>query len=165
MKLMVIGFGRSGKDLAAEVIAGKLGLSFESSSMFCIRHFLFDRLQKEFGFNTPEEAYENRHQPGMREWLYQNISDINKDDLTRVADAIFEKHDIYVGLRSYDELAAAKEKWPDLLVIWIDSEGRTPKESSGSCTVTKDQSDIIIENRGSIDEFNDKLNRFTNSMQ
>lgn len=159
MKLFITGYGRSGKDYAAEVIAGKLGLSFESSSMFCIRYFLFDRLQREFGFNTPEEVYKNRHQPGMREWLYQHISDINKEDLTTISTAIFQKHEIYVGIRSAVELEAAKKKWPDLLIIWIDAEGRIEPESSNSCTVTKDQADIIIENKNSIEEFEDKLRR------
>jgi len=159
MKLYICSGKRSGKDYAAEYLKCKLGIKYESSSMFAIKNVLFNRLQKEFGFKTPEEAYENRQSPEMRKWLFEAISDINKNDLTDLSALIFKENNCYVGIRNYEELEAAKKRWEDVMVIWIDAEGRVPEESVESCTVKKSQADVIIENKGTVEEFDDKLRR------
>lgn len=160
MKLLLIGYGRHGKDVCAEILSEHAGVFFESSSMFAIREFLFDRIKEEFGYHSPEEAYENRHQPGMREWLYREISAINANDLTKLSEAIFQNNDIYVGLRNRVELMAAKDRWSDLLVIWVDATERLGiTESKESCTVTKDLADVVIYNNGTLEEFKDKVKR------
>lgn len=161
MKLYICGWKLSGKDHASEYLKKKLGITFESSSMFCIREVLFERLQAEFGFQTPEEAFEARRtMPGLRQWLFEAISDYNTPDPTALSEAIFSKYDLYTGIRSEVELKAAKKRWSDAFVIWIDAEGRVPPEDISSCTVTKELADIVIENKGSLEEFEDKLNRF-----
>lgn len=159
MKLYICSGKRSGKDHAAEYLKNCIGLRYESSSMFAIRTVLFERLNKEFGFKTPEDAFANRQTPEMRKWLYDAISAINKDDPTELSNAIFLENDCYVGIRNYVELDAAKRRWSDVLVIWIDAEGRVATEDVDSCTIKKTQADIIIENKGTVEEFNDKLRR------
>ena len=166
IKLMIIGHAESGKDDAASFIRKKLGLTFESSSLFCVKKFLFIKAIRDFGpdrFKTPEELYEaRRFDDKLRVWMYDSICDINKEDPTTLAAAIFDKYEIYVGIRSYHELEACKKKWPELLVLYLDADGRVPKEPEESCTVTKEQAHIIIENKNSLEEFEDKLERLCN---
>jgi len=159
-KLMIIGYARSGKDHAGEYIASKLNLSFESSSMFACKRFIFDEIKDVFGYETPKQCFMDRHSSGMREIWYNLIADYNKDDPTRLCTELYKEHDIYVGLRSFKELEQVKDKFgEDLLVIWIDSEGRTYPESSSSCTVTKDMADIVIQNKTMVVDFEKKLSK------
>jgi len=156
-KIFICSGKRSGKDYLAGFLEHTVGLTHRSSSMFAIENFLMDSLKGEFGYQTPQEAYDNRQSPEMRTWLYNTICEYNRDDKTRLACELFGKYDCYVGIRSCEELEACKERWPYSTVIWVDAEGRVPSESSVTCNVRKCQADIIVENKGTLDEFNCKL--------
>lgn len=161
MKLMVLGFGRSGKDYAAEFLRKEIGLKYYGSSYLAAKIFLFDLLKEEKGYKTFEECFEDRHSPGMRQRWYQEISNFNKEDPLRLCKEIYNRVDCYVGLRRHSELEAAKKFWPNLLCIWIDAEGRVGKESEESCTATKEQADIIIQNNDTLEEFDIKLKKLS----
>lgn len=152
MKLYLVGMRRSGKDTAAQYIKDKLGLTFESSSVFCCKQFIFGVLAPQYGYTTIEDCFEDRfnHRP---EW-FNLIRDYNKDDPFRLSKEIFAEYDIYVGIRNRKELMAG------IPVVWIDSEGRTEAESSDSCQIDKSDCDIIIENKWSEPEFFRKLDNF-----
>lgn len=149
----------TGKDLCAEFIRDRLGYSFESSSYFACKYFLFDKLKEEFGYDNIEECYKDRHSEGMRQRWFEEIKLLNKDDETFLSRNIFSVHQIYVGLRSRSELLAAKEEFKDLLCIWVDSSKRCILEGNESCDITEDDCDIVVGNNGSLEEFEVKLDK------
>jgi hypothetical protein len=159
MKLFICGHARSGKDYAGEYLRKVLRISFDSSSYCAIKHFLYDKLKDEYGFTSVDDCFNRRHEEGMRKRLFDEICAFNNEDPTALSAVIFAENDAYVGIRNYVELEAAKKRWPDAFVIWIDASGRVPPESIESCTISKDQADIIIENDGTVEEFDDKLSR------
>ena len=157
MKLMLIGHGRSGKDHAAEYLSKHYGLTFCGSSRKAAEVFLFDLLKDDYGYETVDECFADRHSPGMRKIWYESIVEFNTPDKTKLAKIIYEQSDVYVGIRSSDELIQLQLDIPDLVTVWIDASSRIEPESSDSCTVTKGQSDIILENNGSVKLFEEKL--------
>ena len=175
MKLMILGYGAknrcvenpqsTGKDHLAKRLNEELGLTFESSSYFAAKHFIFDLLKEEKCYSTLEECFEDRHSEGMRKVWHDAICDFNKNDLTSLATAIFKQHDIYVGLRCKNELEAAKNKWDDLICIWVDSSKRIEPENSDSCTVTEDMCDLTITNNGSVKEYDKKIDLLINILR
>lgn len=166
---MIVGFGAknrskdnpqsSGKDHLAQRLMQDLGLTFESSSYFAAKHFIFDKLKDEKGYSDISECFLDRHSEGMRQVWYNLICDFNKSDLTNLSTAIFSEHPIYVGIRSGDELLAAKQKWPDLLCIWVNADKRVEPELTNSCTVTEEMCHISITNNGSLEEYDKKIDK------
>lgn len=106
-----------------------------------------------------EECYADRHSDGMRKRWYDEICEFNQEDPTKLSAAIFDEHQIYVGLRNSRELIPAQNKWDDLVTIWIEASERVEPEASDSCTVTKDMADLIITNNGTIEQYDRKLSR------
>ena len=45
LKLLIIGHGRHGKDTVSEILHDNYGYSFESSSQFCSKLFIFNDLK------------------------------------------------------------------------------------------------------------------------
>ena len=77
-KLLVCGHCRHGKDTLAELLNEHFGLKFKSSSLAAAEIFLYDALKDKYGYQTPEECFEDRmnHRP---EW-FEMICDFIKDD-------------------------------------------------------------------------------------
>jgi hypothetical protein len=86
-KLLVIGHGRHGKDTVCEILRDKYGYSFESSSAFCSKLFIYDQLKKKYNYDSEEQCYADRHNH-RTEW-YNAISDMNKRDAATLGRAIF----------------------------------------------------------------------------
>lgn len=155
MKLLILGYKRSGKDTMAEYLRDNFGMKFTSSSMAACEIFLFDALAPKYGYKTIEECFNDRHHH-RPEW-YQLIRDYNKDDRARLARAILEKTGCYVGMRDREELAGSKALFD--LVVWVDANKRVGVENSDSCNLTKEDADIIIDNNGTQEEFFVKLQK------
>ena len=160
--LLILGYKRSGKDTAAEYWRDNYGLTFQSSSRAAAEIFIFDELKTKYNYNTIDECFEDRvnHRP---EW-FNMIADYNTPDETRLAVDIVERTGCYVGMRRLEEVTACKlaknKKGGQLfdLIIWIDADERIGTEDKDSCTVTKECADIIIDNNGTEEEFQIKLN-------
>lgn len=160
MKLILCGHGRDGKDTMAEHLRDKHGMKFCSSSMFACKKAVYPTLKDKYGYKTPEECFNDRHNH-RAEW-YNLITDYNRDDRARLAKELFVDHDIYVGLRNIDELKEA-QKLVDY-VIWIDaSERNKERESTSSNTITESDCDFTIANNGSLKEFYDTIDGFIKS--
>jgi len=142
MKLLLIGYARSGKDTAAEYLRDNFGLSFHSSSIAACNIFLFDALKDKYGYQTPEDCFNDR-QDKRKEW-FDLILDYNKNDRARLAKEILKTSDCYVGMRSRDEFNECVRQNIFDLIIWIDGEERVGKEE-GSCELNKYDADIIID--------------------
>lgn len=155
MKIFVIGHGRHGKDTVGEVIRDMTGLTFESSSMFCAAHVVTPWLEKlGITYDSLEECYEDRVNHRV-EW-YNAIRAFNKDDESRLSAAIFDKFDMYVGIRSRIEFLASKHLSD--LAIWVEAAERVPQVDP-TCKILKTDCDIIIDNNGTEEELIEKTER------
>ena len=154
MKLLLIGYARSGKDTAAEYLRDNFNLTFKSSSLAACQVFLFDKLKDKYGYTTPEDCFNDRHNH-RQEW-FDEIKAYNKEDGAKLAKAILETSDCYVGMRNIDEFLVCKEQSLFDLIVWIDAEERVGVEH-GSCNITKNEAHFVIENNGTEEEFKEKL--------
>jgi len=156
-KLLIIGNGQHGKDTVAEIFRDEFGMTFKSSSFAASEIFLYDALKDKYGYDTPEECFNDRAMH-RAEW-YRRICDYNKDDKARLAKSILEEADCYVGMRDIHEINACLEQGIFDLVIWVDAAGRLPLEGADSFNIDKSCADIIIENKGTLEELIVKVKR------
>lgn len=157
IRLLIIGPARHGKDTLAETMRDNFGLNFKSSSQACSDIFIYNELKDKYGYTTPEECFDDRLNH-RAEW-YQLICGYNINDKARLAKEILKDNNTYVGMRDKDEIKECVNQELFDLIIWVDAEGRLPNESSESFNITKDLADIIIENNGTSEEFNEKIIR------
>ena len=153
-KLLVIGHGRHGKDTVCEILKNHYGYSFESSSQFCSRLFIYDLLKEKYNYVSEEECYLDRHNH-RAEW-YNAICDYNVPDAARLGREIFKTHDIYCGLRNKREFFAMKNTGVFDFAIWVDRSTHLPTESKDSMSLEQWMADYTIDNNSSLQdlEFN-----------
>jgi len=156
-KLLLIGHCRHGKDSMAEILQENFGLKFKSSSQAAAEIFIYDALKEKYGYNTPEECFEDRVNH-RAEW-HQLICEYNIEDKARLAKGILEKADCYVGMRDYREIKECINQELFDLIIWVDASERLPLEDSSSFNIDKEDADIIIDNNGTYEEFETRVIR------
>ena len=156
LKLLVIGHGRHGKDTVSEILCKELGLKYQSSSEFCAGHVMFPELSKKYGYKTSEECYADRHNH-RQEW-YEMISAYCGSDLARLGREIFQKFDIYCGLRNKREWSSMKNEGVYDYCIWVDRSDHLESEDETSNTMQPWMADFVIDNNGTVEnlEFNIK---------
>lgn len=147
-KLLVIGHGRHGKDTVCEILRDKYKYSFESSSRFCSRLFIYTRLRNQYGYANEEECYLDRHNH-RAEW-YNAICEYNQPDAARLGREIFKAHDIYCGLRNKREYFAMQNTGVFDYAIWVDRSDHLPPESKDSMSLEQWMADYTIDNNGTI---------------
>lgn len=150
MKLLVIGHGRHGKDTVSEILRDFYNLSFESSSRFCSKSFIFGRLKHVHGYKTEEDCYNNRH--NYRELWYNMICEYNLEDPAKLGREIFASHDIYCGLRNKKEFHAMKNTGVFDYAIWVDRSDHLPDEDKKSMSLEPWMADYVIDNNGTLDD-------------
>lgn len=156
MKILIIGEKRHGKDATAEILEKSHGLTHMASSQAGANKFIFSALKDKYGYDTIVECFEDRHDH-RGEW-YDLICAYNADDPARLAKEIVSEHDIYVGMRNYDELKVCKEIKLFDVILGIIRPGYQ-KESTKSMSIdVKKESDILIYNNQGLDELVSKVN-------
>jgi hypothetical protein len=166
MKLMIVGNARHGKDTAADVLGKAMGTTPLASSWVACELFLFDELKYQgFKYDTAQEAWESRLVSNrMRRLWFEEIKKFNTPDRTRLMRAVYERSDIYTGLRDHHELFAGREAGLIDLCIWVDASDRLPPEPRTSMTVTRGMADIVIENNGTEEEFRNRVERLASAL-
>jgi hypothetical protein len=149
-KLLIIGHGRHGKDTVCEILRDSHGFSFESSSQFCSKLFIFNQLKDLYGYATEEECYNDRHKH-RAEW-YDAICAYNVPDASRLGREIFLKHDIYCGLRNKKEYHAMRNTKVFDYAIWVDRSDYLPLEDTTSMSLEPWMADFTIDNNGTLKE-------------
>lgn len=157
MNLLIIGYGRHGKDTVADMLAER-GLQACNSSWFACERVVYPALKALHGYKQPLQCYNDRHKHRVK-W-YDLITEYNTPDKTRLATELFAEHDIYVGMRNREELIACKGKGLIDLTIWVDASKRKPPETSVSCTVSATDADVIIPNNSTLTELAKRVNEF-----
>lgn len=149
-KLLVIGHGRHGKDTVCEMLRDQYDYSFESSSRFCSKLFMYDQLKDKYGYDSEEQCYADRHNH-RTEW-YDAICAYNVPDASRLGREIFSAHDIYCGLRNKKEFHAMKNTGVFDYAIWVDRSDHLPPESKDSMSLEQWMADYTIDNNGTLSE-------------
>ena len=166
MKLMIMGYGRHGKDTVAEYLRDHYGMTFESSS-HAAAEALFPLLETLFPFDDVEHAFQCRHWtldcldndsyprevrkiPYRKIW-YEAIRLLNSGDPTTLAKKIFAKSDLYVGIRSKEEFDACRKEGLFDIAIWVDRSAHAPTEARGSCSVSWKDAEYLINNNGTLE--------------
>lgn len=150
-KLIITGLAGHGKDTVCEILRDRFGYSFESSSRILLKEVIFPVLKEKYGYKSEEECYLDRVNH-RAEW-FELLKSYNTPDKTALGTLIFEKYDIYCGLRNREELAALREKYPDLLVFWVSADKRIGlSEFESSITITEKDCTATIENNGSVED-------------
>jgi hypothetical protein len=151
MRVLIIGYGQNGKDELAKIWEENFEITHESSSHAAMRLFIFDVLKDKYGYSNMKECYEDRVNH-RAEW-YDLICKYNVNDPTRLARHIMRDSNIYVGMRDKVGVSTCKGRGVFDLVVWVDAEKRVGKEDSDSCTVTKSDAHVIIDNNDDLDTF------------
>lgn len=150
LKLLIIGHGRHGKDTVSEILRDRYGYSFESSSQFCSKLFIYDMLRDKYGYLSEAECYADRHNH-RQEW-YEAICAYNVPDASRLGRAIFAEHDIYCGLRNKREFFAMKNTGVFDYAVWVDRSDHLSPEPKTSMSLEQWMADYTIDNNGSLEE-------------
>lgn len=144
--LLIVGHGRHGKDTVCECLRDRYGFTFESSSRFCSKLFLFEALRYKYGYATEEECYADRHNR-RKEW-FDTIALFNQHDAARLGKAMFDEFDIYCGLRNKREFFEMQNQNVFDVSIWVDRSKLLPLESPDSMTIERGWTDYEIDNNG-----------------
>ena len=143
-RLIVVGHGRHGKDTVCELLRDNHNFTFESSSKFCSRLFIFNELKDIYGYATEEECYADRHNH-RAEW-FNLISGFCEPDAAKLGKAIFAKYDIYCGLRNKREFHAMKNQGVFDYAIWVDRSDHVEPEAKDSMSIEPWMTDFVIDN-------------------
>ena len=141
-KLLILGHKRHGKDTFAQFIKDHMGgdFKFESSSMFCAEHFIFDALKEKYGYATVQDCFNDRGNH-RAEW-YDLISEYNQENPAKLAAEILKTSDCYVGMRSEREYRAAQSQRLFDVIAWVYN-STLPKEDESSFTIEFDPSCMV----------------------
>lgn len=163
-KLIITGHARHGKDTVCEILRDKHNYTFESSSHILAEEVVFPALADKYGYSTVEECYADRINH-RKEW-FELLKAYNSPDATHLGRKIFEKYDIYCGLRNIHELHAMQLKKLFDVVIWVDAGSRVPEiESTDSMTIPRDYADIILWNSGTKSDLVDAVADLTTILE
>ena len=148
-RLLIIGYGRHGKDTVAQMLADKHDFKFTSSSEFVGRECIWEVWGK-IRYPDFETMFADRH--NWRETWMRLISMYNTPDKSRTASTMIERgYDMYVGMRRMDEYEASRHLFDH--VIWVDRSEHLPPET-GSMDITPELADpdFIIDNNGTLED-------------
>ena len=154
-KFLIIGHMRHGKTTMANMLLDEYGLNFMDSSAAAAEIFIYDELKNKYNYNSYEECLVDRkqHRP---EW-FKMICDFNSPDKANLAKEITKRADIYVGMRSNDELQVCiNDNIFDLIIgIYRPS---FPDEPTSSFDIDIWKScDFIIPNDGTLDDLKNRI--------
>lgn len=160
-----VGYGRSGKDTAAEIMATVMGDEYSKkmhtalkSSVKYLVHYggstssaVAPLIAKAVG-KTEEEVFAERHQHRMFWFEFCNI--LRRDDPTLIARILLGQADILVGLRDIAEIEATRAKDVVAAHIWVSRPG---VDSDETVAFSRDDCDLVLENNGSLEDLKRKI--------
>ena len=153
-KILILGHGRHGKDVVADLIVEHFGLTKCSSSMFAAEKAVRPWLEQNRGlfYETLEACYEDR--VNHRQDWYQAICDYNRDDLSRLAADVLEVSDIYVGMRDDREFYASRHLFDH--VIGVTAFERV-KALDPTFLIDLGECDHIVENDNDLEDLENEV--------
>lgn len=149
MKTVILcGMGRSGKDTGCEILASLTGLRNAGTCSV----YLCDYVAAALG-QSKEQAYAERH---LKREIWRALGDeMRRDDPAIIIRTMLQHGEIGGGPRGLAEVEAARAEGLGDLWVWVDRDvpvDPTVEYGPGHC-------DIVIENKGTLDEYAAKLRR------
>ena len=143
-KYLVLGHAGHGKDtFAREFLHNGRTYMYVDASEIAFEEFIRPHFASFFIYmNYAEWSIIKRERPDYRAIAFRVISRATIDNLTVLADKVFEEGNIYCGCRRNNELEAIREKYDNLIVYWVDRRG-FPLESEDSMQIRFDPSYMI----------------------
>ena len=149
-KVLILGYGRHGKDTVAEYLTNKYDYTYNSSSEFCAEHVVFPVLGPIYNYINAMDCFADRANH-RAEW-FNLISEYCGTDAARLGKEIFGVSDVYCGLRSKRELHSLKNNRVYDFSIWVDRSDHLPPENKSSNNIEQWMADYTIDNNGTLDE-------------
>jgi hypothetical protein len=154
-RILVVGYGRAGKDTAAHLLEKITGIPYAGSTSWAAKEYMARKL----GVH-PQVAWETRHQ--HRELWKRLLDEARESDQTLLIRWALESvnedrssgilagwRGICAGVRDRAELLAAKEQKIFHHILWIHRAG-TPVDPT--VTFTCEDCDTVILNHGNLDD-------------
>ena len=160
-KLLIIGHMRHGKDTVAEMIEEITGMSFKSSSEMAAEIFIYEELKVKYAYTSFIECFEDR-MSHRAEW-HSLIKNYNNPDRAKLAKEILKHNDMYVGMRSQEEInKCIKDDIFDLIIgVYDPDKPLEPKDSFDNDLFSS--SDIIIPT-GDLETVREKVRKFCENL-
>lgn len=149
-RILFVGWGRSGKDTAAEYLSRITTLHYGGSTAWAAKEMVAEVL----GVH-PQTAWDTRHE--NREQWRQICDDLRAYDQTHLIRLALRTGEIIAGVRAGEELAAAKREKIFSYTVWINRPGTPPDPTVG---FTEHDCQIVIDNDGTLEQFHEKLRDF-----
>lgn len=149
VKVLFVGWGRSGKDEAAKFAEKHLGLRYAGSTSWAAK----EAVAKELGVH-PQTAYDERH--NNRQFWKDHCDYLRRDDPTLLVRWALKTGDICTGVRDHIELYAASPLFDH--IVWVSRPGVPP-----DFTVTFTWDDVAslggwhLWNDGSLEDYHTRL--------
>lgn len=143
MKILILGHAGHGKSTLAKIFSEITGLSYCSSSTFCLDKVIWPNLGK--FYETKEECYKDR---GNHRVLWFDLIADWCNPKVRLAKELLAEYDIYDGMRSAEEYEASKDLFDGIL--WVNRDDHVDEDPS--MEISCDWSRMwVFDNNGSID--------------
>ena len=170
---MICGYAQHGKDTFADyLVACTNGLFSKWSSSVCAMEeallpYLYDYFPKETA-DRYDTIYAEQGRQQVLDVMYSErglhrqgwkdaITNYNDKDPTRLMKNLYEKSNIYVGIRSMREFQAGKDANLFDYSVWVEAPSK-PVETT--CEIHKTDCQFIIENSGSLESLYTKAELF-----
>lgn len=154
-KFYVVGMTQHGKDEVSSYLAKKLDLTFNNASMTAIDTFMWPVVRDSLDYKTQQEFYDNRHQHKVL--MHELYGLFNRTNPSAFSEVVFEKGDIYNGIRHQEQIDKGMADGIATHVIWVDASERKDPETSDSFKLKYKDEYIWIDNNGTLEELHSKL--------
>lgn len=153
--IAICGHGDHGKGTVASYVALKTGRRYRESTSQAAARVVFAALKDKYGYKTVQEAWDDRR--NHREEWADIIWEYNEPDGLTLYREMLADNDILEGVRRASEFQALKTAGMVQTAIWVDASKRKPPEGPGSCQITPEDCDHIVDNNGDLDDLKVQL--------
>lgn len=160
MRIAISGAGRSGKDTAAECLAGITGLAYSAGTSYWARELVYSEYQavSPGRYSNSHECWLDRHSD--RKFWANAIGKFNERDPVALYRECLENQNFLTGVRWKREMDAIRTAGLVDLWLFIDRPGYVEE----TCEITAGDCDITIHNCGTEEQFKGKLSRLASVM-
>ncbi len=148
-RLLLVGYGRAGKDCGLEMLSTMTGLR----NAGCTSLYLAKYVARELDIGEME-AFQTRHEH-RNEW-YRIGNELRRDDPGILLREALANGELTGGVRDREEVVTARQDGLVDLIIWIQND-RVPVDPT--VKFGPEHCDLIVQNNGTLDEYCERLRR------